>query len=301
MQSQSELVELGLRYSSATGISATAIPQLHIARSAVTAERVHSLYRPSLCFIVQGAKEVTIAGQIYRYAVSQYLVSTVDLPVTGEVVEATSKKPYLCFVIGIEPSVVYDLLKDSSEPVGARTRASRPGIFVGQNDPQLCDAVLRLVRCLEHTGDCAVLAPAIVREVVYRLLQGTFGDVVRELGVVGSQTQRISKAIEHIKSSFTSPLKIDDLAKLAGMSTSSFHQHFKKVTTLSPLQYQKQLRLQEARRLLVASGSSAADVAFRVGYESPSQFSREYARLFGRSPRSDLKQLLADFMQDARP
>lgn len=239
-----------------------------------------------MCFVVQGSKEVSIGGRTYRYAASEYLVCMVDLPLTGEVLEASARKPYLCWAITLDPAVVYEVLR--ADPLEVASTA-KPGIFVGKNDPNLADAVLRLVRCLDDPHDCAVLAPSVQREIVYRLLRGRFAALVRDLGVVGSRTQRIARAIVHLKSHYTEPLSVPELARLVGMSASSFHEHFKRITTLSPLQYQKHLRLQEARRLLALDEATAADVAFRTGYESASQFSREYARYFGQPPMRDTR------------
>ncbi len=281
-----ELVELALRHTTQDGINQTRIPQLQILRNPVTSVRVHAVHTPMLCYLAQGAKEMTVAGKVYRYAAHEYLVSTVDLPITGEVVEATRKRPYLCWAVVLEPRTVHEVLRDGALEA---PRSERPGIFVGRGDAVLGDAVLRLARCLDDPADEAVLGPAIVREIVYRLLRGRFGAVVRELGVSGGRTERVSRAVERLKNDFAAPLRVEALARVAGMSTSSFHEHFKKLTTLSPLQYQKQLRLQEARRLLLGAGEGAAEVAFRVGYQSPSQFSREYARFFGRPPMADAR------------
>lgn len=288
----SELAEIGIRHSRPVLVTPTAIPQLAIYRSETLSAPVPAVHRPSLCFVAQGTKEMTLGGKVFRYTAGEYLVSTVDLPTTGEIVEGSKRRPYLCFALTIDPSVVYDVLRDANQSLAERERPQRPAMFVGKNDGPVTDAMLRLGRCLDDPSDCAVLAPGIIREILYRLLQGKFGAMVREVGIVGSRTQRIAKAIEQLKNGFAESLEIAQLARLAGMSASSFHEHFKKVTTLSPLQYQKQLRLQEARRLLVAEGTSAADVGFRVGYQSASQFSREYARFFGRPPRADVRELL---------
>lgn len=285
-----ELAEIAERHVGPTLINPTRIPQLAIYKSETRSDPVPAVHRPSLCFVAQGAKEMTLGGKVFRYSAGEYLVSTVDLPTTGEIMEASARRPYLCFAMIVEPGLVYDVLRDANQSLEVE-RSTRPAMFVGKNDPPVSDAVLRLARCLDDASDCAVLAPGIMREIIYRLLQGKFGAMVREVGIVGSRTQRIAKSIEQLKNSFAEQLSIEELAKLAGMSPSSFHEHFKKVTTLSPLQYQKQLRLHEARRLLIAEGTSAADVGFRVGYQSPSQFSREYARFFGRPPLADAREL----------
>lgn len=282
----SEMLERARRLASSDGFHTTRLPQLRLVRATQAANRVHAVQEPSLCLVVQGAKEVSVAGRTYRYAAGEYLVCMVDLPLTGEVLEASPRQPYLCWAIGIDPALVYEVLQ--ADPIESSQPAAQ-GIFVGRDDAPLSDAVLRLSRCLDDARDCAVLAPGILREIVYRLLRGPFGATVRDLGVAGSRTQRIARAIVRLKDAFSEPLRVEELAQLAGMSPSSFHEHFKRVTTLSPLQYQKQLRLHEARRLLELGATTAADVAFRTGYESASQFSREYTRYFGAPPMRDLR------------
>jgi AraC-like DNA-binding protein len=284
-----DLIALAKRHAPEPGLLPTRIPDLRIVRIAGRSEPIHAVQQASLCYLLQGAKELTVADRLYRYAAGEYLVSTIDLPVTGEIVEASGREPYLCLVVSLDPALVYDILQTAHHEIPPRPQ---PGLYVGKASPALHDAVARLARCLDSAGDSVVLAPGIVREIVYRLLQSPFGPMVAELGVAGSRTQRISRAIAHLKNHFAEPLPIEELARLAGMSPSTFHEHFRKITTLSPLQYQKMLRLQEARRLLIANGTGAADIAFRVGYQSPSQFSREYARHFGHSPTVDLKTTL---------
>jgi AraC-like DNA-binding protein len=284
-----EHVELTLRHARLAGIHVTTVPALQIIRSDQVQPRIHSLHRPSLCYIVQGAKEVTVGGEVFRYAGSEFLFSSVELPMTGEVTEATAKKPYLCLVLEIEPSLVFDLVSALNILDRSESRVAKQAIFVGTSDEHMTDAFLRLLRCLQSQVDAQVLAPSVIREIAYRLLRGPYGAVVRQLGIADSQTRRIAHVIERLKRDYAKPLRAKELARIAGMSVSSFHQHFKKVTTLSPLQYQKQLRLQEARRLVLGNAASAAEVGFRVGYESPSQFSREYARCFGLPPITDAR------------
>lgn len=285
-----ELVELTLRHARQSGVSATAIPQLQILRDDRAHARVRSVLRPSLCFLVQGAKEVTVGSEPLRYASGEFLFTSVELPVTGEVVEATPARPYLCLVLQIDPGVVFELASASAGHLAAPSGTSTRAIFVGKSDELMTHAFLRLMLCSKTPLDAEVLAPIVMREITFRLLLGPYGEAVREQVIVGSQTQRVVKAIDRLKRDYAKPLRIEDLAGVAGMSVSSFHQHFKKVTALSPLQYQKQLRLQEARRLLLGEMDGAGDVGFRVGYESASQFSREYARFFGLPPTSDIKQ-----------
>jgi AraC-like DNA-binding protein len=257
---------------------------------------IKTLHKPSACFVVQGGKEVAIGGEVLRYGVHDVLVSTVELPITGEIIVASPRQPYLCLALELEPALVVELAS-AVEDAERATRARAPrslgrAMTVGEADPGMATAFHRLVQCLASPLDTQILAPSLTREITYRLLRGPYGPIVRELGIVDSQTHRIARVIQRLKLDFAKPLRTAALAKLAGMSVSSFHDHFRKVTTLSPLQYQKQLRLYEARRLLLHH-AAAADVAFQVGYESPSQFSREYARFFGRPPLSDARHLLA--------
>jgi AraC-like DNA-binding protein len=290
-----DLIALSARAAPGTGISPTAISALQIVRADHVLPRVHSVHRPSLCFIVQGAKEVSVGRAVFRYRSMEFLFSSVDLPMTGQVIEASKAKPYLCLVLEIDPSLVLELSTASTSTGLAPewTPRAEQAIFVGKRDEQLADAFLRLMLCAANPLDAQVLAPSVIREITYRLLLGPYGGAVRAAGMVGGQTQRIAKAIERLKRDYAKALRVEQLARIAGMSASSFHDHFKRVTTLSPLQYQKQLRLQEARRLLLIDGGSAAEVGFQVGYESPSQFSREYARFFGLPPLSDAKRIAA--------
>jgi AraC-like DNA-binding protein len=269
------------------------IAQQQIIRSDATYERVHSMHKPSLCFIVQGSKIVTVGDEVLRYGGGQFLYSSVELPISGEVVEATRREPYLVLVLEIEPSLVFELVT-ATRTAATRAASNRKvagagrAIFVGR-DEAMTSAFERLLSCLADATDVQVLAPTVIREIVYRLLRSRYGEAVREVGVADSQTQRIAAVIEHLKSDYVTAHSMHALARLAGMSPSSFHAHFRRVTRLTPLQYQKHLRLHEARRLLLTSATTAADAGFRVGYESASQFSREYARHFGLPPLTDAR------------
>ncbi len=282
-----DVIEIAKRHVRKDGFHPTAISSLEVVRSSAPSEPVPGVYRPSLCYVLQGAKEVVISGRTFRYTVGQYLVLSVDLPVTGEIIEATPSRPYLCLVVSLPSALIYDVLQTMKRPVGAGEKA---GIYVGRAESALSDAVARLTLCLDSSDDGAILVPGILQEIIYRLLRGPFGPMLAELGMAGSRTQRISRAITQLKNRFAEPLRVADLARLAGMSVSTFHEHFRRITTMSPLQYQKLLRLQEARRLLVADGAGVGDIGFRVGYQSPSQFSREYSRYFGRTPSLDLRE-----------
>ncbi|MFT3697303.1 MAG: AraC family transcriptional regulator [Kofleriaceae bacterium] len=283
----SELVDLALRHARTAGIHATQIAGLSVMRTDTRTPKLYQLFKPALCYVVQGAKEVAVGSDILRYRAGQFLFSSVELPLTGEVLDAKPAKPYLCLALEIDPAMVFELVSATDKIDRTRAPAGR-AIFVGSDDT-LGDAFLRLMRCLRSPADAAVLAPTIVREITYRLLRGSYGAVVRELGIANSQTQRIATVIERLKRDYAKPLRTEDLARLAGMSVSAFHAHFKKVTALSPLQYQKQMRLNEARRILLASPTSAAGAGFAVGYESATQFNREYTRFFGKSPIADTR------------
>lgn len=283
-----DLVALSLRHAKTAGIHATPIAGLSVMRTDHRTPKLYTLHKPALCYVVQGAKEVAVGGDILRYRAGQFLFSSVELPLTGEVLDARPGKPYLCLALEIDPAMVFELVSATDKIDRQRTTAGR-AIFVGTDDT-MADAFLRLMRCLATTADAAVLAPTIIREITYRLLRGPYGGVVRELGIANSQTQRIATVIERLKRDYARPLRTAELARLAGMSISAFHAHFKKVTALSPLQYQKQMRLNEARRILLASPTSAAGAGFQVGYESASQFNREYTRFFGKSPIADTRQ-----------
>lgn len=278
------------RFSKDDGFHDSPISGLDFIRWNHTSEPIHGVYDPSLCIIVQGAKTVAAGPLLVKYKPGDYLVAAADLAVTGEVTQASPDKPYLCMRLKLD-------MMQLSELVGATPRAGdsvQPGIYVSKLDAGLLDAVVRLVRLLDTPSDIAVLAPMIKREIFYRLLQGPHAEAVRQIVLAGSQMQRISKAISLIKRDFAQPLRVDDLAREASMSSSSLHAHFKEVTGMSPLQYQKRIRLQEARRLMLSEVADAASAAFQVGYESPSHFSREYARLFGAPPIKDISRLRAE-------
>ena len=265
----------------------TAIPSIKLSRFSAPSELSALVYEPCLCIVAQGAKEVVLAGEKYRLDPAQSLLVSVDLPVEARVVEATADCPYLGIRISLDPAVVGELLADGAtiQPLGPPARA----IAVTPIDPPLIEAVTRLVTLLGAPQDILALSPLGLREITYRLLTGPQGARLRQIASAGVPAHRIARAIRWLKDNFAEPLRIEALSKHVGMSPSAFHLHFKGVTGLSPLQYQKRLRLQEARRLMLGDGLDAAVAAFQVGYESPSQFGREYRRMFGESPRRDVE------------
>ncbi|MBD2870569.1 AraC family transcriptional regulator [Paenibacillus arenilitoris] len=287
---QEELAALIERFSGEDGVHATAVPSLHLIRSSAVTEPIYTVHQPALCIVAQGAKVVMLAQESFRYGPADYLVVSVDLPVSGQIVQASPDRPYLCFRLDFDPNEVVAIVEESALTPNQTGKAGR-GLFVSRTNSALLGAVIRLMRLLESPEDVPVLAPLISREILYRILKGEQGDVLAQIATAGGASGRIADVIERIRRHYEQPLRIEELASLANMSASSLHRHFKEVTAMSPLQYQKQLRLQEARRLLLAEASDAADVGFRVGYESPSQFSRECARLFGLPPMTDMKRL----------
>jgi AraC-like DNA-binding protein len=244
----------------------------------------HALYRPALCLNVQGAKQVMLGEAIHDYGEGQFLVVSLDLPLLGRVTQAAPCLPFLGMALEFDVNVLRDI-GDQLELEPATEEAS--SVFVADLDPPLADCLLRLVRLLETPPAIPILYPAIQRELYYHLLTGPHGRAIRRIALPDCHTRRIGRAIRLLHERFASAIRIEALAEVAAMSPSSFHQHFKSATTMTPLQYQKQLRLLEARRLMVAEAANAMSAAYRVGYESASQFSRDYARMFGTPPRRD--------------
>lgn len=280
------------RFTGRDGIHDTAIDALRFSRLSAPSAPMGGLQEPSLCLIVQGSKRTLLGDEVYQYDASRYLLASVDLPITGQVIQATPEQPYLCFVLKLPPAEIAALVTQAEETATALPPPSR-GIAVSRCDPDLMDAALRLVRLLDAPQDIPLLAPLILREIHYRLLRSEQGGMLRHIGVADSQGHRVARAIGWLRQNFHQPLRIDHIARQVHMSPSALHHHFKAVTAMSPLQYQKQLRLQEARRLMLTEVVDAATAGHRVGYESPSQFSREYSRMFGAPPLRDVERLRA--------
>ncbi len=271
------------------GRCATAIPRLTLMRSDAPTVPAGSIHRPVLCIIAQGRKRVILGDKLFEYDAAKYLIVSVDLPVTGEVCEATPARPYLALSLALDQTTLASLLLDMAEDVPASDGVT--GLAVRSLTPDLLDPVARLLHLLDRPCDIAMLAPMAEREILYRLLRGQEGALLRQIALTDSRLSRINRAIGWIRGNFAQSFRVEILAEEAGMSPSSFHRHFKAVTTMSPLQYQKQVRLQEARRLLLSHHQNASGIGFTVGYESPSQFSREYSRLFGVPPARDAARL----------
>ncbi|WP_328815668.1 AraC family transcriptional regulator [Nonomuraea cypriaca] len=257
----------------------------------------YSLTEPLLVVMAQGGKRLLLGDQVYEYRAGECLVVTADLPVTGNFIDATPQAPALGLGLVLRPAAIAPLLLEAPASRWPRTTAGLPAIATGEAGPDLLDAVVRMLRLLDRPADAPVLAPLIEREILWRLLTGPYGGMIRQIGTADSHLTHINRAIHWIRDNYAEPLRIEDLARLAAMSTSAFHRHFRAVTALSPLQFQKRIRLQEARALLLARPGDVAGVGHLVGYDNPSQFTREYRRLFGAPPGRDAARVRATVVQ----
>ncbi|WP_246164888.1 AraC family transcriptional regulator [Pigmentiphaga aceris] len=298
------LAALIARHAHTDGVHPTAIPGVWVIRASQPTEPLHVLHVPALCIVASGRKQVTLGDLSYDYDAAKYLVVSVDLPIGGQVTEATADQPYLCVRIDLDPGMLAAVMMENpvNDPTGDATAIeqsalSRPdhdrGLFVSNTSPALTDAAIRLLRLLDTPDDITYLAPLAQREIFYRLMTGEQGGTIRNIAASESRLHQVNRAIAWIKQHFAKPFSIDMLAAEAHMSPSALHLHFKAVTAMSPLQFQKQLRLQEARRLMVGRALDASRAAYEVGYESASQFTREYSRLFGAPPARDVARLKA--------
>jgi AraC-like DNA-binding protein len=277
------------RFTPQDGIIDTAIPRLSLIRWSQAAVPVHMLQRPALCIIAQGAKHVMVGDTVIAYGPASYLVASLDLPITGVVTEADEATPYLCFCLYLDVDVLAEMLVGL--PPAPAGQDGGLGLSLHPVTDEIVDAATRLTGLLGAPGEAAILAPLVERELLFRLATGPTGGLIRAIATGDSRIAQVARAIRWLKAHFRTPFSGPDLAKVAGMSPSSFHDHFRRATAMTPLQFQKQLRLQEARRLMIADRVAAAEAADRVGYESPSQFSREYRRLFGAPPQRDASRL----------
>jgi AraC-like DNA-binding protein len=268
----------------------TAIPGLTLYRRDEPTQPTSIMYEPRICVIAQGAKRVLLGDDTYVYDAHHFLITSVDLPTFVQIIKASREKPCLGLILKLDQREMSQLIVDSNLPPPRPQQSSR-GIATGEVTLPLLTAFQRLIDLLDEPKDIPILASIIQREIFYRLLVGDQGTRLRQMASAGSQSQQIARAIDWLKGNFTQPLRIDHLATQVNMSTSTFHHHFRTLTAMSPLQYQKWLRLNEARRLMLTENKDATTAAFQVGYESPSQFSREYSRLFGNSPLRDITSL----------
>lgn len=282
------LADITERHAPEWHLNQTAIPSIACSKNlkADSMQPVSLMLKPSLCLIAQGAKVVTFGGKQFEYKAGEYLVTLVNLPLMWVVTEGCAEKPYLCFMIELDPALLSDLLIQKKVMLDSSGDVSQ-ALFKGEIKQELGDALARLAGLLDRPDDAPYLAPVYIQEIYYRLITSEHCRSIISAVIPGTNTQRVSKAISYINQNYLSPLRMDEMAAIAGMSVSSFYHHFKAMTAASPLQYQKQLRLVEARRLIAVESLDATRAAYQVGYQSPSQFSREYARMFGLPPGRD--------------
>lgn len=286
IETRLELIDVITRHIPGDGVHPTVVPAMIFIHESMVTEPITRVNEPSFCLILQGGKEMLFGDERLVYEGGHYLVASVDLPVTGQVTKASADVPYVALKLELTLDDLIDAVGhvELTEPHDVRR-----GMYIADADEALYDVALRLARLVERPDHLA-LAPLYKRELLYWVAQGSNGEMLRQLAFEGSQAFRIKRVIDHIMANFNETIRSEELARVANMSVSTLHRHFKEVTAMSPLQFQKQLRLQEARRLLLMQATDVGEAAFQVGYESQSQFSREYARLFGLSPRADVRQ-----------
>lgn len=277
-------------WTSATAHFDTPIEGLTLSRWTQSTAPTSYTHEPSICLIAQGKKRVLLGEETYIYDATHFLISTVGLPVIANIMEATPDRPYLGLIMKLDLQEISELLVESEFPIHDDKKLHK-GIAVGELTQPLLDAFIRLLGLLDESENIKILAPVIKREILYRLLMSDQGTRLSQIVTEGNQSHQISKAVNWLKNNFVKPLNVSDLATSSGMSKSAFYSHFRTITSMTPLQFQKKLRLNEARRLMLTENLDAMVTTFKVGYESPSQFSREYSRLFGAPPSKDIKNL----------
>lgn len=295
--SRAELAER-IRGAAAGPGAAAPRPGLYLYYHECPTKPAQAVYEPAVCVIAQGAKEVLLGGRRYRYDSAHYLITSVELPVTVRITEASPEKPYLGLRLDLDRELISEVMAESDHPA-PRGAASMNAMNVSALDAGLLDALTRLVRLLDSPGEFHFLSSLITREIIYRLLMGEQGGRLRQAAVMGGRAHHIARAIELLRQNFDQPLRIENVARKLGMSASSFHHQFKAATAMSPLQFQKKLRLHEARSLMLSQGLDAAQAGFRVGYEDASHFSRDYKRMFGEPPLRSVELLRATLEQNA--
>ena len=272
------------------GLTHTALPGVSIQCSRATTEPVGSITEPTLAVIAQGTKQTALNGRTFAYSAGQFVITSLELPVVGHIMQASAREPFLAFVLRLRPERIAALLLETTPAPSVRpgaVDASPAGVAVSQASPELLDAAGRLLALLGSPGDAAALAAGVEREILWRLVTGPQGLTVSQIGLADSPLTHLGRSIRWIRDNYDKTLRVEELAALATMSVSSFHRHFRTVTSMAPIQFQKQIRLHEARVRLIAEPGNVAGIGFAVGYESPSQFSREYRRMFGAPPSRD--------------
>src|SRR5918994_2360407 len=272
---------------------------LRLLRASSPTELEHGVSFPAFCMVAQGSKEVLLGDDVYRYDANRYLITAAALPIASRITEASEERPYLGVVLGLDPALVGSVMVEAGHPAPG-DRAAVRAFEVSPLDAGLLDAVVRLVGLLDSPAEEArFLRPLVTREIVFRLLKGEQGGRLRQSAVLGGHSHRIARALERLRLDFDRPLRIEDIAREVGMSVSGFHHHFRAVTAMSPLQFQKQLRLREARHLMLSEDLDAASAGHRVGYSDASHFTREYKRLFSEPPARDVERLREAAMESA--
>ncbi|MDB5620496.1 AraC family transcriptional regulator [Tardiphaga sp.] len=283
----SELTAIVARFAATDGPCDSAIGGLFFSRQSAPTTYHHVAQWPCFALVLQGAKTLELGADVYRYGVGDYLVVSLDLPVASRVIEASVEQPFLGLGMAIDPARLKEVMARIDFVPQAVTPDGMRGVAVHVAPPELLDATLRLLRLLDRPQDIAALAPLLEQEILYRLLTGPLGPRLLQIATADTPSNRIARAIDWLREHFSRPLRIEELAEQVGMSVSSLHHHFKAVTALTPMQFQKQLRLHEARRLMLVERMDVGTAGYSVGYQSPSQFSREYSRLYGLSPMRD--------------
>ncbi|MBW8810594.1 MAG: AraC family transcriptional regulator [Lysobacter sp.] len=273
-------------HADAKGVAATPIPGLTLIRAVAPGELQYAISRPLVALVVQGHKRVQMGTQSFELSAGDSMLITADVPTVSQVTDASEGEPYFSLVLDLDPAVIAQLIVEVNVALDGRTAP----VHIEPTDPDVAATALRLVRLLDNSTAATVLQSQLVREMHYWLLAGRHGPAIRNLGLPGSSVQRVSRAVAIIRAEYAKPLRVEQLAEAAGMSASSLHQHFRSLTSLSPLQFQKQLRLIEARRMMLSEGTSASDAAYTVGYESVPQFTREYGRMFGAPPAREIRE-----------
>lgn len=277
----------------------TGIPRVAMVQGEIPEHRLAAVYDPMVNLILTGSKTMTVGDRTFHYDPATYFVMSIDLPAVGSVHPSARGEPYLAVSLTLDPVIVANLMADIPKRSGGGLYGS--AFSVAPVTPELLDAWLRMMRLLEHPDEISALAPAYEREILFRVLQGPHGWMLRDIASPDTALSRISVAIDWIRRNFAQDIRVEALAEMVALSVSAFHRHFKAVTALSPLQYQKRIRLLHARSLLIAGQGNATSIAFSVGYESPNQFSREYARLFGLPPSRDLAEVTRNLRRSGNP
>ncbi|MER9645397.1 AraC family transcriptional regulator [Mesorhizobium sp. M0199] len=271
------------------GIAQTPVPGLTLIRETTPTALHYAIYKPLVALVLQGSKRVTMGSRTFDFGAGESLLITADVPTVSQITRANISKPYLSLVFDLDPAVIEGLVVE----IGSAPYAANTPVRIDPTETEVADAALRLVRLLDRPASLPVLQTQLIRELHFWLLSGRHGGVIRSLGVAESHAQRVARAVGLIRANFARPLRVECLAGAAGMSASSFHEHFRAITSLTPLQFQKQVRLIEARRMMLANGEMISNAAYAVGYESIPQFTREYARMFGLPPARDIKAVKA--------